>query len=338
MTVFQHIQSNYNYYPTTCIELCVISYQSQSAIADAVSANTNLDVCWGPYELTHWDGIAYSLMYVAKNAATGEYFVVIRGTNPDSLSSWLLQDFDVSTTQPFSSLPGSPPNVSSKALLSQGAFNGMSDLISLPPSSNGIQGENVVDFLKDEQPTYLYVTGHSLGGTLTPPMFAYLNAMLYDGAPINNMALWSFAGLTPGDTGFNAYLNGLFPAGEEYSWRFHNSLDIAPLLFYDQSGIENIYSAHDLSWGEPESSIIEKLFSDAHDAGVTYAQPQTGQSLTGLFVDTFPDEYSWVLQAFHQHHSTTYQTLVDAAFPVSSEAAVAGQGEDGVSARRLRES
>ena len=201
----------------------------------------------------------------------------------------------------------------SSALISQGTFNGMTDLNSLKDLTTG---ENVVEFfqgvMKTNKNFNLYVTGHSLGGTLTPPMFAYLNDQLYCSTFGNSMALWSFAGLTAGDAGFNTYFNGLFKP--QFQWRIHNDLDIAPFLFYSQDNVENIYKPNKLDWGFPEDDFIKKLFNEA--AGIGYAQPKGDHQLAGLFDQYIVDKYLWVAQALHQHHSTTYQTLVQQQFPV----------------------
>ena len=47
MNVFKLVGGNYNYYPNTAVELCVISYGDTPTIAPAVSANTDLSVVWG---------------------------------------------------------------------------------------------------------------------------------------------------------------------------------------------------------------------------------------------------------------------------------------------------
>jgi hypothetical protein len=264
---------------------------------------------WGPTQLSRF-GIPYSLMFVAKNTKTEEYFVVIRGTNFESLSSWIEQDFAVGSAQPFSKLPGSPPNIPADALISQGTFNGMTDLISLTDPTTS---QPLVEFLEQQQPKYLYVTGHSLGGTLTPPLFTYLNAMLYGGGPVTNMALWSFAGLTSGGTGFNNYFNSILPNDQSFLWRLHNSLDIAPFCWVSKAGIESIYnfSPYYLQWGDIERIPINALFDAAHNTGISYAHPQIGQELPGKFETNSFDDNFWGLQAVHQHHPTTYQKLVN---------------------------
>lgn len=247
-------------------------------------------------------------MYVAAKASTDEYFVVIRGTDFLSLATWLLQDFDVATSQPLNTLQGNPKNIPSTALVSQGTFNGMSDLLDL---TDPISGLSLVAFLTQAKPRNVFVTGHSLGGTLTPPMFAYLNATLYNGGTISNMALWSFAGLTPGGTGFNKYFNSIIPNNQGFLWRIQNSLDIAPLMWWSFKGVENIYGSK-LPWSFLECGPITDLFNDASKANIGYAQPQPGLLLTGTFDHSIIDANLWAAQALHQHHSTTYQTLVNA--------------------------
>lgn len=313
MNAQELISSNYAYYPNTAVELCVISYDDFDAIKHAVTHRTDLEVVWGPAQLTDMCGVSYSLMFVAKKASTGEYFVVIRGTNYDSLESWLLQDFDVATSQPFSNLPGNLPNVPDTALISQGTFNGMTDLLSLTDPVSNI---SLVDFLKGENPNYLYVTGHSLGGTLSPPLFAYLNAILYGGRSITNMALWSFAGLTPGGTGFNDYFNSILPNNQDFLWRMHNTLDIAPFFWWSLPGVQNIYAAEQLFWSDLEKDPIGYLFRESKYADIGYAQPQEGLALVGDFENSFPDDDFWAAQASYQHHSTTYLKLVKRAYPI----------------------
>ncbi len=311
MNVLQLVGASYKYYPNTAIELCVASYQDAASIAPCVSANTDLSVVWGPAEcLSKITGVPYSLMYVAAKASTGEYFVVIRGTDFLSLATWLLQDFDVDASQPLCKLQGNPQAIPTSARVSQGTFNGMCDLLDLVDPTSGL---SLVDFLRNAKPRNIYVTGHSLGGTLTPPMFAYLNAMLNNGNSVSNMALWSFAGLTPGGAGFNAYFNSIIPNNQGFLWRIQNSLDIAPLMWWSLSSVANLYLPK-LAWSFVERDPITDLFNAAKKANIGYAQPQPGLVLPGTFDDSVIDDHLWAAQALHQHHSGTYKTLVNAKY------------------------
>lgn len=296
--------SSFNYYPNTMITLASIAYDDMGSIPAQVAAQTDLTVVWGPAQLTHWDGIAYSAAYIAHRSDPDEYTVVIRGTDPESLSSWTGEDFDVSPTQPFDQFAANAP---SDAAISQGTYNGLNDLLQLTDPNTG---KGILAYLQEVNPGYLYVTGHSLGGTLTPPMFAYLNYQLYGGGFVHNMAPFSFAGLTPGNAAFNSYYNGLF--NPEFTWRFYNTLDFAPLCWWSLTDVQNIYTPWNLGYGFPESDLLDPVFKKAE--GIGYAQPLGGYALSGVF-DTGILYQTWATQAIHQHHHTTYQTLVATAFP-----------------------
>jgi hypothetical protein len=315
--------NSYNYYPRTMIRLCEISYGDFGKIKDEVAAlyyykdddpnrgknpdyeEMRQEVVWGPAEASSSWGVTYSLMFVAYRPYRNEYTVVIRGTNPISWESWCDEDFAIGTTQAFNQLA---PHAPANALVSQGTFNGMRALMDLTDPDTG---SGMVTYLQGLSNNNLYVTGHSLGGTLTPPMFAYLNDVLYGGGFIHNMALWSFAGLTAGDAGFNTYFDGLL--NPEFPFRLHNTLDVAPFCWWSQDSIERIYHPHRLNWGFPEDDFVKKLFKEA--AGIGYAQPSGEQALPGEFDESIVDKYLWTAQAMHQHHSTTYQTLVDKTYP-----------------------
>jgi hypothetical protein len=311
--VFVHIGRNYDYYPNTALQLCAISYDGLHEIPPEVSSTTGLVVIWGPVELRDWEGVSYSRAFIAGDAATGEYFVVIRGTNFESIRSWTKQDFDLDRTEHFSELPGGPPNVPTDALISKGTFNGMSDLLHLRDPDRG--NTSMLECLDALKPRYLYITGHSLGGTLTPTLFAYLNAMLHGGAPVTNMALWSFAGLTAGGTGFNRYFNAMLPNDQGFQWRIQNSLDIAPFCWTSYADIQKVYVSNGLYWDCIDKDSVADLFSDAAKAGIGYAHPQPGLLLSGKFDDSIVDGDIWALQALHQHHPATYQALVKAHYP-----------------------
>lgn len=310
--VFAHVGHKYSYYPNTAIRLCSASYASIGDLPGAVSASTGLTVVWGPAELKRWDGLSFSLAFMAGDPNTGEYFVVIRGTNFESLSSWLNQDFDIGKAARFADLPDTPTCVPADALIAQGTFNGMCDLLGLrdPQSSTSL-----VEFVGNLERRYLYVTGHSLGGTLTPTLFAYLHATLNGDRPNRDMALWSFAGLTPGGAGFNRYLDSLLPDSQGFLWHIHNSLDVAPLCWWSLDGLRQIYEPYGLAWDFVDRHLLEHLMSDAANSGIGYAVPQQGLSLPGTFDRSIVDKDLWLAQALHQHHPETYRALVKARYP-----------------------
>jgi hypothetical protein len=309
MTTPNPSAEDFGYYSRTMVQLCAISYEDMGSIPNDVT-NLGWDVVWGPAELVSWLDISYSLAFICqRQAAPQEYAVVIRGTNMMSWDSWELEDFAIGTTRPFNELA---PHAPANALVSHGTFRGLVDLLKLRDTTR--QNTGIVDFLTNKKPGSLFITGQSLGGTLAPPLFAYLNDVLYGGNPVTNMALWTFAGLTPGDANFNTYFNALF--SRTFPWRFHNSLDIAPLSWWSLDGIRNIYSANGLSWRWPADDLIEDLFTRAQ--GKNYTQPVgRDQVLPGTFQQNIIDEYVWPAQAMYQHHISTYAGLVTTAFPES---------------------
>ena len=307
MTDPNPLTADYNYYPRTMIRLCNISYDDFYCIPSEVQ-QLGWEVVWGPAELVSWLDISYSLAFICRRQqpnTTAEYTVVIRGTNMMSWDSWEKEDFAIGTTRPFNELA---PHAPANALVSHGTYRGTVDLLRLRDPK---KKTSLVDFLSQEKPGILHVTGHSLGGTLSPPLFAYLNDVLYGGKRATNMALWTFAGLTAGDINFNTYFNGLF--NPQLPWRLHNTLDIAPFCWWSLDNIENIYEFYELDWGWPEDDLIEDLFIQAK--GKNYAQPLGDKMLPGTFNYNIFDEYLWTAQAMYQHHVSTYQTLVDIAYP-----------------------
>lgn len=318
MHTFPTQQSDYSYYPTTAIDLCVASYLPIAQITAAVEALGDLKVTWGPAEAcSSWD-VSYSLAFVAERVSTGERFVVIRGTNPYSLESWLKEDLDVIPPRQFNKISGCPSLVPDSIVISNATYNGMNDLLGLQAGN-----ELLCEFLLKSPAAPTYVTGHSLGGTLTPAMFTYLNACMNGGAPATQMALWSFAGLTAGGTSFNDYFNTILPNDQGFEWRIQNSLDIAPLLWGDGAKMKSLYDGYGLSYGFPESWFIDSHLKDAEQSGVGFAQPQPGLVLPGTY-DI--NETTWATQALQQHHSTTYQQMVHSHFASDSEAKLAREG------------
>lgn len=288
--------------PVMMMQLAAIAYDAKDLVRLSVDFHFmgKLKVVWGPEEAYHdvlGVPVPYSAAFIAQGPGEGEYTVVIRGTEANSLMSWITEDFEV-TPVPFSRFAANaPPN----AMISQGTSNGLNDLISLGQPGNGL-----VDFLTAADPTTLYVTGHSLGGTLTPALFAYLNYQLRGGVHVDNMAPCSFAGLTAGNREFNDYFNGLFTCPTP--WRFYNTLDIAPILWEGtRADLEHLYESPNfkLPYEGAEAAVLDALLQAAQPTG--YQQPGGGHPLTGT-LDTSCT--SWIKEALAQHHHSEYLKLV----------------------------
>jgi Lipase (class 3) len=288
---------NPNFYPNIAMQL--------SAAAEEMPANLNptlpadLKIVWGPAYLPEKGGdFTYSLAFVACNSTTKEYWVVIRGTNPYSIDSWFGEDFHINRMESFSKFI---PKLDDGIKISKGSYTGMNDLLALKDPETKLP---LLEFVQSENPAYLYITGHSLGGTLVPPLFAYLQHNIST-SPV--MACWSFAGLTTGNAAFADYINGIITWE---GWRLVNALDVVPHLFSDKDGAHNIYNG-DPRWTDWDLRLayIDHLFNVAEKFG--YTQPGGFVSMPGTLVPNmhFFDE---LLQ---QHAHQTYLTVVNNAFP-----------------------
>jgi len=304
-----YAQSSYNL-PQTMIRLCNFSYitdttSSKQVVKDSVQT-LGMKVVWGPVELIDDFGVSYSSMYVA-NDLTGNYTVVIRGTNYESLKSWIGEDFQVHKAVKFSRFVKPAP---SDAKISKGTCNGMDDLIKLKDKNNS---GHVVSFLLQAKSMIkgFYVTGHSLGGTLTPPFYAYLCYKIFGGQPpLNiNSSPFSFAGLTAGNKGFNDLLQTYIQTGDT-NWRYVNPLDVAPNLWDGGDAIKTMYTPYGLPYAAPESDLIDYLIYRAKPNN--YVQPDSSKLTLDTVFNTAKN--SWISQAEYQHHSTTYISLVDKCY------------------------
>lgn len=281
------------------MKLCAIAHSKAKELADQVSAyDPDLSVVWGPGVKTRALGIPYCSAFITKSASTGNYTVAIRGTAILSEKAWVQEDFDIGKTVPFSSFVSSAPPA---AVLSQGTANGLGYLLELVPEAGCAGQGTMVDFLRAQKDLKsIAVTGHSLGGTLTGPLFAKLKAEMGAGL---SMDLMSFAALTPGNQAFADYLDSLTPRS---GWRVVNPLDVAPHFFASREAVLGIYDSEKIAPGALEVALVNKRF-DA--AATTFVQPGGAASvLPRVFHKLAP---TWVLQLVSQHRFKIYLKLVE---------------------------
>jgi hypothetical protein len=271
-------------------------------IDNAVSAQ-GWQVVWGP--AWHYPDIiseSDACMFIAKANQEQKMMVVIRGTNPYSLSSWFSQDFDTGIMDSIRDMdPAAPEN----AKIARGTHKGTQILLNkLPdPKTKKSAGE----FLESlsPKPSIIYITGHSLGATITPAYFLYLNYLLNGG---NNSATTtlvpiSFAGLTPGGVNFNRYFEQKLKSIPYF--RFVNSLDIAPFCWWSKQGVLTIYDHEGCGpfYGRPDI-IIDELFYGIEGK---YEQIKDKFLLSGRCDNSYD---LWETEALHQHHVATYLSLI----------------------------
>lgn len=126
------------------------------------------------------------------------------------------------------------------------------------------------DFLQDEGNKYphglrLDVTGHSLGGALSPVLALYLSENLSGKVQIS---VFPLAGPSPGNTEFAAYYGSVLGGATERLW---NPFDAVPLAWNHESmgKLEDLYEPLTRA-NAVERGLIDGLRSLVKDKG--YAQ------------------------------------------------------------------
>jgi hypothetical protein len=94
--------TNYNYYPNTAVSLANIAYKDVNDIPPSVTGVPDMTCLWA-------QGNTVAQLFIARNVMTSDIWVVIRGTNWASPTSWDKEDFDIGSGVPFITLPGFDP-------------------------------------------------------------------------------------------------------------------------------------------------------------------------------------------------------------------------------------
>jgi Lipase (class 3) len=197
------------------------------------------DLVWGPavYKFPT-STLPDNVMYVAKS--NGQLVVAIAGTTPCAFLDWLIEDFFVYTQVPW---PTSPPAAGCK--ISLGIFIGLSILQTLKPGKGQPgAGVRLKDFLatQSSSPISITLTGHSLGGALSPTLALWLHDTQTEWDPAGNASLsvLASAGPTPGNGAFASYLDTKI--GPQVT-RLYNPLDVVPKAWTtsDLQTIPNLY-------------------------------------------------------------------------------------------------
>ncbi len=267
------------------------------------------ELVWGPavYELPT-SNRPDNTMFVASSA--GQLVVAVAGTNPYALLDWIVEDFLVRTQIPW--LTGSPLSLDRK--ISLGTFIGLSVLQTMKPGA-GQPGAGVLlkDFLSTRtgSPVSISVSGHSLGGALSPALALWLHDLREEWDPHGNATLSSLpsAGPTAGNEAFAAYLDSKI--GAQVS-RLYNPLDVVPhaWMLSTLAEIPTVY-APDI---EPDDLMRDfaKLALDAAKNG-DYTQinlsdpPLSGSSVnTSIIHELEPAFLNFFRQLAYQHTEAYY--------------------------------
>lgn len=170
------------------------------------------------------DFLAINTMYIARSSgATPQYVVAIAGTNEVSKFDWLIEDFWVDKTVTWPYLPsGSETNPQ----ISDGTNFGLNKLLGMQDN-----GQSARDYLQanatETSGTSVMVTGHSLGGALSPSYALYLHDTAADWNADGNATIFCqpTAGPTPGDENFATYYDDALGSKTNRVW---NKFDMVP--------------------------------------------------------------------------------------------------------------
>lgn len=237
----------------------IINYSSpkiDSVLQYASAPGVNLSVwkrVWGPgVAVNSGSTLVFGLLppYVASASLTifqdnnNNYVLAIQATNPNCNFDWDTYDFNVEKAHQW--IFGGD----SSGYVSEGTYLGFNALLGLTSGNT-----SAISFLNKayaaNSAINVVVTGHSLGGALSPVMALYLKHQFDSIARQNttNVYCLSTAGATPGDADFAKYYNSKLMSNTMRVW---NYLDVVPrawdstTMAYVESGSNGtggIYSA-----------------------------------------------------------------------------------------------
>ncbi len=154
-------------------------------------------------------------MYIAQSQNTGQYVVAIAGTSARSVLDWTDEDFNVLTEVhwPYAA----PDNLTPK--ITSATHFGLTHLTELKDPSTD---KTALEYLKHVGAKDIMVTGHSLGGTLSPCFALFLYNKMDNSPSISCMPV---AGATQGNPDFSTYYGQCLGGS---TTRFWNKYDIVP--------------------------------------------------------------------------------------------------------------
>jgi Lipase (class 3) len=296
-------------------------------------------IVWGPVTYTV-PGSLYqdNLLYVVQQTGTSDYVIAIRGTNGINELDWLFEDFEVQNTIPWP-LSGTQNIFQTGCAVTESTSIAMNILLN--NMEDPISQLTLVEYLKTvtNSQTNVCVTGHSLGGALTPTLALWLleNSSEWDISASSTVSCISFAGPTAGNQLFAKYSMLMFEAAMLTTGSFPGwdkglmsncdtvvcDMDIAP-FFYSYANIFNFITANagplfnvypqinpsNMSytgieeWGYIQEYIIMPLAAALYSQNYTQLEAPQGSSqavLSGVFNGDGPasDSFSDYLTAFY---------------------------------------
>lgn len=281
---------------------------------DAIAAGWQ--VMWGP---ALGDSRA-NMMFVAANASSAQYAVVIRGTDVRQFMD-LFEDLKTREQVSYPYLSGA--NIA----------NGTNDALGVLQGMQGVTGGNFTsgqtstleDYIQTIPSTAsVFVTGHSLGGALSTVVAPWIAGFF---AP-ENIAVYTYAAPTAGDSNFASAFNSMFAASDATprTYRYFNTLDVVPNAWATLSAIESLYPQPGPAAGPGVKHVISCALKNlpayvqvgVEGTASVISLPGTPISIihtsAGANDSKVPiDDPSFESEALIQHSGPTYQNLLGLA-------------------------
>ena len=318
---------------------------------------------WGPIVFSNDQSgatvVADNTMLLVYNEAANLFVVGVAGTNAVSTYGWMQEDFNVSSTVTWKSITGITPALLTDPTISAGTDDGLQILLTMEGPELTVTGNPTATMLAalnnyisahSITGAQIAVTGHSLGGALSPVMAMYMQDTLSTWNTAGNVAgigAYPTAGPTPGNQDFANYLTKHL--GANYN-SYYNSIDVVPQA-WQSSSMETIPQIYGTNIPYPEaapgpyattlgtmvSAAFLKTINSLDYLPINYAQAAPWNQMVGTFDTTTDDAavkkagymvaylsgttltqygpyltflYRFLVQAAFQH-TTAYNTLLD---------------------------
>ncbi|BCD97344.1 lipase family protein [Marinagarivorans cellulosilyticus] len=188
------------------------------------------DLVWGPavYQ-TPGSDVADNAFYIAQNSSSpNEFVIAISGTNPISRYGWIHEDFLINPLQPWPFASGDSTK-NSDIKISNGTHLGLTALLALT-SNNQTALEYLATHTSAQGALEITITGHSLGGALSPAMALAMhdlqnNPVSWDPKGNSQIAVVPSAGPAAGNQAWANYYDQCLASTTTRLW---NSIDIVP--------------------------------------------------------------------------------------------------------------
>lgn len=182
-------------------------------------------IVWGPALHVPPPGLEPdAMMFVVETVGTpGELTVVVRGTNPLSLVTWLTQDASILAERHWLEVsPGSDAPLAAK--VSHGACRTLELLTRLVSAESCLLEFLEGEFADAGPDATVRFTGHSLGGLAAPTLALWVREQL---AATPAIEVYSFAGPTAGNARFVEFSARRLPSPRGACTCYRNELDFA---------------------------------------------------------------------------------------------------------------